>query len=110
MSTALLSDLRVTSTAQAFEILGLKEHGVTREQVRQAYLEQVKLYHPDRVTHLGPELRELAERKTLLLNLAFEYLMDGGHAAARQSTPPGSSQSAHSNSEQAERDAKIEVG
>jgi hypothetical protein len=48
----------------------------------------------------------MSARKTLLLNLAFQYLEADGHAAARQSTSPGSSQSGHSNSEQAERDAK----
>jgi curved DNA-binding protein CbpA len=104
-----MSDLRVTSTAQAFEILGLKERRVTREQVKQTYLEQVKQYHPDKVAHLGPELQELAARKTLLLNLAFQYLMADGHAAGRQSTSPGSSQSARSKSDQASRQTEREA-
>jgi hypothetical protein len=31
-------------------------------------------YHPDKVAHLGPELRGLAARKTLELNLAMQFI------------------------------------
>lgn len=31
-------------------------------------------YHPDRVSHLGPELRELAERRAKEFNIAMDYL------------------------------------
>ena len=39
--------------------------------VGQAYREQMKLYHPDKVAHLGPELQLLAESQTKRINLAY---------------------------------------
>ena len=31
-------------------------------------------YHPDKVPHLGQELRELVTRKALEINLAMQYI------------------------------------
>ena len=36
----------------------------------------VSLYHPDKVQHLGPELKDLAERKTKELNEAYDWLKE----------------------------------
>jgi hypothetical protein len=36
----------------------------------------VRLYHPDKVSHLGAELRQLAEEKTKMFNSAFKVLQD----------------------------------
>lgn len=47
---------------------------VTKEQIRAKYIHQVSLYHPDKVQHLGPELKALAESKTKELNTAYDWL------------------------------------
>jgi DnaJ-domain-containing protein 1 len=44
------------------------------EDVRQAYREHVKLYHPDKVAHLGPDLKKVAEAKTKEFNAAYRVL------------------------------------
>ena len=46
----------------------------TREEIHNAFREQMKRYHPDRVSHLGEELREVAERKTKDINRAYQML------------------------------------
>lgn len=53
----------------------LQLHGhETFEEIRQAYHNVVKGYHPDKVAHLGPDLLRLAEERTKELNNAFEVL------------------------------------
>jgi DNA-directed RNA polymerase subunit RPC12/RpoP len=59
----------------AFALFGLEE-AVTLERIRQAYREAVSLYHPDKVSHLGAELKQLAEEKTKRFNSAFRVLED----------------------------------
>jgi preprotein translocase subunit Sec63 len=52
--------------------------GVTRgessEEITRAYREQLKRYHPDRVADLGPELQQVAHRKTVELQRAYGEL------------------------------------
>jgi hypothetical protein len=67
-------DLRVTSMAQAREILGLPAGRNTMDAAKVSYRARMNEYHPDRVAHLGPELRELAARKALMINLAMQYI------------------------------------
>jgi hypothetical protein len=57
----------------AYKVLGVGI-GATFDEIRQAYRERMKEYHPDRVAYLGEELRELAERKAKQINMAFEEL------------------------------------
>lgn len=47
---------------------------VTKEQIRSKYIGLISLYHPDRVQHLGPEFRELAEMKSKEINAAYNWL------------------------------------
>ncbi len=42
------------------------------EQIEFAYRRLVAQYHPDKVATLGPELRALAERMTVELNIAYK--------------------------------------
>lgn len=56
-----------------YAILGIKP-GATREEIRAAYINQSKQYHPDRVANLGAELQELAESKMKEINAAYEAL------------------------------------
>ena len=46
----------------------------TRDEIVRAYREQLKRYHPDRVAGLGPELQEVAHRKTIDLQRAYAEL------------------------------------
>lgn len=44
----------------------------SEEEIKQAYRRLASLYHPDRVGHLGPALRELAEEKMAEINRAYK--------------------------------------
>jgi DnaJ-domain-containing protein 1 len=57
----------------AFTCFGLGDEA-TFDDVRRAYREHVKQYHPDKVAHLGAELRKLAEMKTKEFNSAYQIL------------------------------------
>jgi len=59
--------------AAALAVLGL-DSGAAFDDVRDAYRTQVKSYHPDMVNHLGPELRQVAEKKTKEINAAYQVL------------------------------------
>jgi hypothetical protein len=68
------------TTASEFEkklhygrLFGLKGV-ITKSEVRSRYISTVALYHPDKVEHLGKELRDLAEAKTKELNVAYDWL------------------------------------
>ena len=54
-----------------FSILGCSPTDSVKT-IRNRYRQLILQYHPDRVNHLGPELRELAVEKTKALNLAFQ--------------------------------------
>lgn len=56
-----------------YKVLGV-ERGASREQIARAYREQMKRYHPDRVADLGKELQEVAHRKTIEIQRAYEEL------------------------------------
>ncbi len=60
------------------KLIGLKGK-VTKEQIRLKYIDLISLYHPDRVQHLGPELKELAETKSKEINAAYEWLKSKYH-------------------------------
>jgi len=53
-------------------LFGLKGQ-VTKTTIRKKYIELISKYHPDKVAELGPELIELAERKTKEINAAYEW-------------------------------------
>jgi DnaJ like chaperone protein len=59
---------------QAYEILGLPPGKTTFEAAKGAYRACIAQYHPDKVAHLGQELRDLAARKAVEINLAWEYI------------------------------------
>lgn len=58
-----------------YEILGIP-FGASQEQITSAYRQMAKQYHPDRVTHLGPEFQTLAEEKMKEINAAYQALKD----------------------------------
>jgi len=55
------------------EILGLSEKA-TPEEIKTAYHQRSQEYHPDKVQHLGTELRALADKKFREIQKAFEIL------------------------------------
>ena len=56
-----------------FQILEIPR-GAGSQQIREAYLRQMSQYHPDKVTHLGKELQELAEEKAKSIQRAYSSL------------------------------------
>lgn len=89
-------NVRVTSLRQAFEILGMAPGRTTLSVARAAYRARMAEYHPDKTMHLGKELRELAARKALEINLAMQFIEENctrptvvpGQSASRSSPPP----------------------
>ncbi len=44
------------------------------ETIQNAYRRLVKEYHPDKVNNMGKEIRLLAQKKTIEINQAYEYI------------------------------------
>ncbi len=57
-----------------YEVLGVKE-GASEEEIKKAYREQVKKYHPDQ--YQDNPLSKLAEEKLREVNEAYDYLTKG---------------------------------
>lgn len=57
-----------------FEVLDVPERSL-REEIVAAYKRKIRQYHPDLVARMGPELRELAERKSREINAAYDTAM-----------------------------------
>lgn len=64
---------------ECLSILGVDSES-SPEMVKMAYKKLMQDYHPDKVARLGPELRELAARKTKEVNLAYSFLKKAGLA------------------------------
>jgi len=56
-----------------YEILGVKP-GASIEEIHAAYRAAAQQYHPDKVAHLGEELRELANTKFVEIQEAYNIL------------------------------------
>lgn len=56
-----------------FKILGV-ESGASPDEIKVAYRRAVAKYHPDKVTHLGKEFQEMAHRKLVAIQRAYEAL------------------------------------
>lgn len=59
--------------ADPWEVLSLQP-GASDDDVSAAYRRMAQMYHPDKVTNLGPELKQLADRKMREINAAYEAL------------------------------------
>ena len=64
-----------------YEVLGIKQ-GATQEEIKSAYREQVKKYHPDK--YQDNPLYDLAEEKLREVNEAYEQLTKGKNAGNSQ--------------------------
>lgn len=56
-------------------VLGLRGK-ISRDDVKRKYRELASQYHPDRVNHLGPKLKSVAEHEMKEINEAYEYFKD----------------------------------
>ncbi len=65
----------IKDTNSAYQILGVSE-GVSNEDLKKAYRELAKKYHPDKVSHLGEEIKKAAEVKITELNAAYDAIKD----------------------------------
>ena len=74
------------STEQCLQVLGLTA-GASKEQIKQAYHDMVKVWHPDRFVH-DPRLQKQAEEKLKLINEAHDFLMGSRVQTARPSPRP----------------------
>ena len=59
-----------------YEVLGVSRNASEKE-IKSAYRKQAQRYHPDRVSHLGEELQQLAKQKFLEIQKAYEILSNG---------------------------------
>ncbi len=66
-------DEQQRANSDPYEILGVLR-SASIDEVKRAYRELIKLYHPDRVHGLGAELQDLARVKTAAINTAYEEL------------------------------------
>ncbi len=57
-----------------YAVLGIQP-GASQEEIRKAYHDLCKKYHPDRVNHLGSEFRDLAHKKFINIKKAYETLI-----------------------------------
>jgi DnaJ-domain-containing protein 1 len=58
---------------QPHEVLGV-EPDADDATIRRAYQKMIGEYHPDKIAGMAPELRHLAERRTMEINAAYERL------------------------------------
>jgi len=63
--------------ADPYQTLGLQA-GAKPEAIRAAYRQACQLYHPDKVSHLGIEFQQLAEKKFIKIQAAYEFLREKG--------------------------------
>lgn len=66
-----------------YEVLGVSRNA-TQEEIRSAYRELVKKYHPDK--YQGNPLADLAQEKLQEINEAYDMLKDGGNASGTGSS------------------------
>lgn len=59
--------------ADPYELFKIKP-GASREEIDARYKELAKDYHPDKVAHLGEDLRKVAHEKMIEIQAAYELL------------------------------------
>ncbi|MFT4178678.1 MAG: J domain-containing protein [Thermomonas sp.] len=62
------------ASAPWYEVLGVSEWA-SEEEVTAAWQAKQAQYHPDKVAAMGPEFRELAERKLAAIEQAYQDAM-----------------------------------
>ena len=62
------------TTKDPYSILGIAK-GASPEEIKQAYRRLANTYHPDKVSHMGDDFRDLAERRFKEIQSAYRELM-----------------------------------
>ena len=57
-----------------YKILGI-DKGASQAEIKTAYKKLIARYHPDKVQHLGKEFQELAHKKFVAIQKAYDTLM-----------------------------------
>lgn len=79
-----------------YEVLGVKQ-GASEEEIKKAYREQVKKYHPDQ--YGDNPLKDLAEEKMRELNEAYDFLMKNSTTSGNYSHSSANSSNNYSNND-----------
>lgn len=78
ISTSDLNSIKamfIKDTNSAYKILEVSPDA-TNDEIKKAYRELAKKYHPDKVSHLGEEVKKAAEEKIVKLNAAYEAIKE----------------------------------
>jgi uncharacterized membrane protein YkvA (DUF1232 family) len=67
------SDSPQKTSASPFEVLDIPITA-SQKEIQDAYRKKMAEYHPDKVAHLGPDLKKLAEEKTKEIQTAYHTL------------------------------------
>jgi len=62
-------------TTDPYQILGISREA-TEEEIRQVYKKLAAQYHPDKVSHLGEEFQDLANKKFVKIQWAYKQLVN----------------------------------
>ena len=65
----------IKDTNSAYQILEISPDA-TNDELKKAYRELAKKYHPDKVSHLGEEIKKAAEVKIVELNAAYDAIKE----------------------------------
>lgn len=65
----------IKETDSAYKILEVSPDA-TNDEVKKAYRELAKKYHPDKVAHLGEDVKKAAEEKITQLNAAYDAVKE----------------------------------
>jgi len=68
------SDPQGSIKKEPHEILEI-DRNATKEEIQAAYRKAVKQYHPDKVARLGKELQDLANKKFIEIQAAYQQMM-----------------------------------
>jgi DnaJ like chaperone protein len=68
-----IKNMFIPETDSSYKILEI-ERNATDEEVKKAYRKMAVKYHPDKVGHLGEEIRKSAEQKFAMVNEAYNKI------------------------------------
>lgn len=69
---------KFTNDLNYYDVLKIHESANFRE-IREAYLKQIQLYHPDKVSRLGEKLIKCATEQSKLITEAYYYFKENYH-------------------------------
>jgi DnaJ like chaperone protein len=67
-------DEQASTNIDPYMTLGISRNA-TQEEIKRAYRKLANKYHPDKVHHLGPEFKDLAEKRFKAIQEAYQSLL-----------------------------------